>query len=135
MNRARDIDSQDCHYIGGSKMLCSGLNNYRSSPDAAVFRRGGIGIVDLNCNQAMWQGPVELWSPTPGLPMAQNPVCIEPITNGIRTYFMPDDDKSTLYVYEAVTKKRGKACAACANPAYKQAIAASGANGTRSTAN
>ena len=104
MNRALYIDYQDCHYIGGSKMLCSGLNNYRASPDAAVFRLGGIEIVDLKTNQAVWQGPVELWSPTSGLPMTQNPFWIEPMTNGIRAYFMPDDDKSTLFVYEAVTK-------------------------------
>ena len=104
MNRALYIDYQDCHYIGGSKMLCSGLNNYRASPDAAVFRLGGIEIVDLKTNQATWQGPVELWSPTSGLPMTQNPFWIEPMSNGIRAYFMPDDDKSTLFVYEAVTK-------------------------------
>ena len=36
--------------------------------------------------------------------MTQNPFWIEPMTNGIRAYFMPDDDKSTLFVYEAVTK-------------------------------
>lgn len=103
-NRALYIDYQDCHYIGGSKMLCSGLNNYRASPDAAVFRLGGIEIVDLKTDQAVWQGPVELWSPTSGLPMTQNPFWIEPMVNGIRAYFMPDDDKSTLFVYEAVTK-------------------------------
>lgn len=104
MNRALYIDYQDCHYIGGSKMLCSGLNNYRVSPEAPVFRLGGIEIVDLKTNRAIWQGPVELWSPISGLPMTQNPFWIEPMVNGLRAYFMPDDDKSTLFVYEVVTK-------------------------------
>ena len=104
-NRALYIDYQDCHYIGSSKMLCAGLNNYRASPDAAVFRLGGLEIVDLKTNQALWQGPVELWSPTgQGLPMTQNPFWVEPMGNGVRAYFMPDDDKSTLFVYEAATK-------------------------------
>lgn len=105
VNRALYIDYQDCHYIGSSKMLCSGLNNYRVSPDAAVFRLGGLEIVDLKTNQALWQAPVELWSPIGlGLPMTQNPFWIEPMGNGVRAYFMPDDDKSTLFVYEAITK-------------------------------
>ena len=104
-NRALYIDYQDCHYIGSSKMLCAGLNNYRASPDAAVFRLGGLEIVDLKTNQALWQGPVELWSPIgQGLPMTQNPFWVEPMGNGVRAYFMPDDDKSTLFVYEAATK-------------------------------
>ncbi len=104
VNRARYIDYQDCHYVGGSKMICSGLNNYRPSPDAAVFRLGGFEMVDLKTNQAIFQTPVELWAPS-GLPMTQNPFWLEPTNNGVRAYFMPDDDKSTLYIYEAVTNQ------------------------------
>lgn len=103
MNPALYIDYQDCHYIGGSKMLCSGLNNYRSSAGAPVFRLGGIEIVHLKTNHPVWQVPIELWSPS-GLPMTQNPVWMEPTDNGVRAYFMPDDDKSTLFVYEAATR-------------------------------
>lgn len=104
LNPAQYIDYQDCHYIGGSKMLCSGLNNYRPSPDSAVFRLGGIEIVNLKTNSPVWQAPIELWSPS-GLPMTQNPFWVEPTGNGVRAYFMPDDDKSTLFVYEAQTQQ------------------------------
>lgn len=103
MNPAQYIDYQDCHYIGGSKMLCSGLNNYRTSPDAQPFRLGGLEIVNLKTNSPVWQVPIELWSPS-GLPMTQNPFWVEPTQNGVRAYFMPDDDKSTMFVYEAQTK-------------------------------
>lgn len=103
LNPAQYIDYQDCHYIGGSKMLCSGLNNYRPTPDSAVFRLGGIEIVNLKTNSPIWQAPIELWSPS-GLPMTQNPFWIEPTENGVRAYFMPDDDKSTVFIYEAQTK-------------------------------
>lgn len=99
-NPALYIDYQDCHYIGGSKMLCSGLNNYRVTPESPVFRLGGIEIVDLKTNRPAWQMPIELWSPS-GLPMTQNPFWIEPAGNGVRAWFMPDDDKSTLFAYEA----------------------------------
>ena len=32
--------------------------------------------------------------------MTHNPAWIEPTQAGLRGYFMPEDDKSTLYVYE-----------------------------------
>ena len=33
--------------------------------------------------------------------MTQNPFWVEPTSNGIKAYFMPEDDKSTIYIYEA----------------------------------
>ena len=103
INPALYIDYQDCHFIGMSRMLCSGLNNYRASPDGPIFRLGGFEIVDLKDNRPIYQVPVELWSPS-GLPMTQNPFWVEPMEQGVRAYFMPDDDKSTLFVYEAAAK-------------------------------
>jgi len=100
INPALYIDYQDCHFIGRSRMLCSGLNNYRVAPDAPIFRLGGLEIVDLRDNRPVYQLPVELWSPS-GLPMTQNPFWVEPAGQGVRAYFMPDDDKSTLFTYEA----------------------------------
>lgn len=100
MNPAQYIDYQDCHYIGGERMLCSGLNNYVTAPGATPFRLGGLEVVDLKDNRPVWQVPVELWSPS-GLPMTQNPVFVEATDSGLRAHFMPDDDKSTLFIYEA----------------------------------
>lgn len=102
-NPALYIDYQDCHFIGMSRMLCAGLNNYKASADGPVFRLGGFEIVDLKDNRPVFQMPVELWSPS-GLPMTQNPFWVEPAGQGVRAYFMPDDDKSTLFVYEAAAK-------------------------------
>ena len=36
--------------------------------------------------------------------MTQNPFWVEPTENGVRAYFMPDDNQSTLFVYEAQTR-------------------------------
>lgn len=102
-NPALYIDYQDCHFIGMSRMLCSGLNNYRAAKDGPVFRLGGLEIVSLKDNRPVFQVPIELWSPS-GLPMTQNPFWVEPTGQGVRAYFMPDDDQSTLFTYEAVTK-------------------------------
>ncbi len=102
-NPALYIDYQDCHFIGMSRMLCSGLNNYRATKDGPVFRLGGFEIVNLKDNRPVFQVPIELWSPS-GLPMTQNPFWVEPTGQGVRAYFIPDDDQSTLFTYEAVTK-------------------------------
>jgi hypothetical protein len=49
------------------------------------------------------QVPVLLWTPG-GLDMTHNPAWLEAAGTGIRAYFMPEDDTSTLYVYEAALK-------------------------------
>ena len=36
--------------------------------------------------------------------MTQNPVWIEPTTSGLRAYFIPEDEKSTMYIYDAEIK-------------------------------
>ena len=99
-NRANYIDYQDCKYLGRREMLCSGLNGYQMKKDGPRFALGGFEIVDLASNVAIQQVPVELWTES-GLPMTQNPFWVEATATGLRAYFMPEDEKSTLYVYEA----------------------------------
>ena len=103
LNRSHYIDYQDCKYLGRREMLCSGLNNYQPKKDVPRFSLGGFEIVDLATNQAIYQVPVELWVES-GLPMTYNPMWIEPTTTGLRAYFMPEDEKSTVYVYEVDVK-------------------------------
>lgn len=105
MNPSQYIDFQDCHYAGASRMLCSGLNAYRVTPDAEPFRLGGVELFSLADNRPLWQAPVELWSPS-GLPMTQNPFFMETTDTGLRAYFMPDDDQSTLFTFEVETEQR-----------------------------
>jgi len=99
-NPALYIDYQDCKYLGRQEALCSGLNNYQMKKDAPRFPLGGFELVDLAGNRPIYQVPIELWTDS-GLPMTQNPFWIEPTATGLRAYFMPEDEKSTVYVYEA----------------------------------
>ena len=94
------IDYQDCKYLGRGEALCSGLNNYRMKADSPRLPIGGFEIVDLKGNRPIYQVPIELWTDS-GLPMTQNPFWVEPTATGLRAYFMPEDGKSTLYIYEA----------------------------------
>jgi hypothetical protein len=110
-NTSHYLDYQDCKYAGGHRMLCTGVTEMRQTPDAAPFRLGGIDLVDLRDGRPLHQVPVLLWT-AGGLAMTQNPVWFDPFdaaqgrpldsAQGLRGYFMPEDDKSTLYVYEVV---------------------------------
>jgi uncharacterized protein DUF6454 len=102
-NPALYIDYQDCKYLGRNEAVCSGLNNYQMKKDAPRFPLGGFEIVDLVANRPVYQVPIELWTEG-GLPMTYNPFWIEPTSAGLRAYFMPEDEKSTLYIYEAEVK-------------------------------
>lgn len=94
------IDYQDCHYVGQQMMLCSGLQKY--SNGTQIIRLGGIDLISLKDYRPIHQVPIRLWSPT-ALPMTNNPFWLESTAKGIRTYFIPDDDKAaTLFIYEAI---------------------------------
>ena len=98
-NPSSYIDYQGCRHLGGRRMLCSGLADYRS-PKGGSLSLGGLEIVDLRDHRPVWQAPVPLWSPS-GRAMTQNPVFVEAVATGVRAWFMPDDDRSTLFAYEA----------------------------------
>jgi hypothetical protein len=98
-NPSHYLDYQDCKYAGRRRMLCTGVTEMRQAPDAPLFRLGGIELIDLRDSRPLHQVPVLLWTPG-GLDMTHNPVWIEPHGAGLRAYFMPEDDKSTIYIYD-----------------------------------
>ena len=103
LNTSHYLDYQDCKYAGGRRMLCTGVTEMRQSPGAPPFRLGGIDLVDLTDGRPLHQVPVLLWTPG-GLDMTHNPVWIESTATGLRGYFMPEDDQSTIYIYDVEVK-------------------------------
>lgn len=99
LNTSHYVDYQDCKYAGGHRMLCTGVTEMRQTLSAPAFRLGGMDLVDLQDGRPLHQVPVLLWT-TSGMDMAHNPVWIEATMTGLRGYFMPEDDKSTIYIYE-----------------------------------
>jgi hypothetical protein len=100
LNSSHYIDYQDCKYAGAERMVCTGLAELRPPGESRPFRLGGLELVSLRDGRPLHQVPVSLWTPG-GLDMTHNPVWLEASPAGLRAYFMPDDDQSTLYVYEA----------------------------------
>ena len=50
-------------------------------------------------NRPVHQVPIPLRTPD-GVSMTQNPVFIEARGAGLRAYFMPEDGRSTIYIYD-----------------------------------
>ena len=103
LNTSHYLDYQDCKYVGSHQMLCTGVTEIRSAPGGPLFRLGGLELVDLGDGRPLHQVPVLLWAAS-GLDMTHNPVWIEPSDAGLRGYFMPEDDRSTLYIYDVDAK-------------------------------
>jgi len=99
LNPSHYVDYQDCKYAGRRRMLCTGVTEIRQTPAAPPFRLGGIDLVALDDGRPLHQVPVLLWT-AGGLDMTHNPVWIEASASGLRAYFMPEDDRSTLYIYD-----------------------------------
>jgi hypothetical protein len=98
-NTSHYLDYQDCKYAGARRMLCTGVTEMRQSSATPAFRLGGIDLIDLRDGRPLHQVPVLLWTAA-GLDMTHNPVWLEPTAAGLRGYFMPEDEKSTIYVYD-----------------------------------
>jgi len=99
LNPSHYLDYQDCKYAGRRRMVCTGVTEMRPSPKAPPFRLGGIDLIDLADGRPLHQVPVLLWTRS-GFDMTHNPVWLEPTANGLRGYFMPEDDQSTIYIYD-----------------------------------
>ena len=103
LNTSHYLDYQDCKYAGRARMLCTGVTELRQKPDAPPFRLGGIELVSLADGRPLHQVPLLLWTDG-GMDMTHNPVWLESTATGLRGYFMPDDNTSTLYVYEVTLR-------------------------------
>ena len=101
INRSHYVDYQDCKYVGRRRMLCTGVAELRPTLAGPPFRLGGLELVDLAEGRAVHQVPVPLWT-SGGLDMTHNPSWFEATPGGLRAYFLPEDDTSTLYVYDVV---------------------------------
>ncbi|MFN0122199.1 MAG: DUF6454 family protein [Blastocatellia bacterium] len=95
------IDYQDCKFLERGEMLCGGLSTYPSR--GGKFSLGGLELIDLVAGRALHQLPLELWTES-GLPMTQNPFWIEATADGLRAWFVPEDEQSTMYVYTVKTE-------------------------------
>ncbi len=91
------IRYQDCQYTGNGIMLCSGLRSYNNGGNR--FRLGGLQALRLSDYASVWETPVPLWAGN-NTPLNNNPFYAAPTADGVMLYFIPEDDRSNMYVYE-----------------------------------
>ncbi len=100
-NGSHYVDYQDCQYVPTRYMLCGGTSEH-SAPQLGRFALGGLGLVDLDSQRVIHQVPVLLYPQEAGpqTVMTRNPVHAEMDGGSIRFYFIPEDDRSFIYVYQ-----------------------------------
>ncbi len=99
-NGSHYVDYQDCQYVPTRYMLCAGMSEH-SLPQLGRFALGGLGLVDLDSHRVIHEVPVLLYPQEAGpqTVMTRNPVHAEMDGSSIRFYFIPEDDRSFIYVY------------------------------------
>jgi hypothetical protein len=98
-NPSHYVDYQDCKYLAAGRMLCTGVSEIRQGGSAPPFRLGGLELIDLRESRPLHQVPVLAWTDG-GLDVTHNPSWFEATASGLRAFFLPEDDRSTLYTYE-----------------------------------
>ena len=103
-NPSHYVDFQDAQWIPGTSLaLLGGLKRFPMPNDpAGRFGLGGLELFDTKILAPVHQVPVALWDGA-ARPILQNPFHIETTTLGLRGYFMPADNSSTLFEYEVET--------------------------------
>ncbi len=103
-NMSHYVDYQDCHYLAVHYMLCGGVRTHTvqaiGDSDSQELTIGGLDLIDLRAQQAVHQVPVN-WRVADGPVMSTNPFFVEPENGHLRFFFMPEDSKSTIYIFDA----------------------------------
>ncbi len=105
LNGNHYLDYQDMQRISGtSYLLCSGVQIY-GLPEHRFpsMRLGGIDLVHIEEFRPHHQVPVSLRPPAAPA-WTQNPFFVETMNSGLRFFFLPEDNRSTMYIFEASTE-------------------------------
>jgi hypothetical protein len=90
-----EAEYQDCHYVGSSYALCSSSTHFDTS------YLGSLDLVDLDNDAVVQQLIVHLRPDGSDRPMTHNPMFFERLNGVVRFYFAPEDDRTTIYMFDA----------------------------------
>ena len=93
-NTPQHLAIQDSKYIGGGKMVGFGLKN---SPKGRI---GGFDIIDTRTFVKLRSADIELRTPRRKAPITSNPSTLEIKDGKMFLYFAPEDNQTTLYIYQ-----------------------------------
>jgi hypothetical protein len=103
LNPSHYVDYQDGQHLPGTPYALFGGLAKHSPPahSSGSFVLGGLELMDLRDLRAVHQLPVMLQT-SQSQTLLQNPWTVRPHQSGLRFLFIPEDDRSTLYVYDAI---------------------------------
>lgn len=105
-NPSHFIDYQDCEDAGKENMTCSGITELpQPGIDAAKYELGGLALLNKKTMKIEHELPISLFS-TQGHTVTRNPVYLENKDQTLTLFAVPDDDNSSMLVYE--TKMNAK---------------------------
>ncbi|MFP5115216.1 DUF6454 family protein [Bacillaceae bacterium C204] len=105
-NPSHFIDYQDCENAGKNNIICSGITELpQPAPSTAKYELGGLALLDMKTMDMVHELPIPLFSPD-GHVVTRNPVYLENTTQGIKMYAVPDDDQSSMLIYETNISKK-----------------------------
>lgn len=109
LNPNHYIDYQDCQIIRGTgRILCSGLNRFTGKGlGGGPMALGGIDLISIDTMRAEHMLPIPLWAER-ALVMTNNPFFVQSTKTGIRLHFAPQDNETTIYIFEALDTPRAK---------------------------
>ncbi|RFU62212.1 DUF6454 family protein [Bacillus sp. V59.32b] len=105
-NPSHFVDYQDCENAGENQLICSGITELPQQGAAtSKYELGGLALLDMKTMDMVHELPITLFSPK-GHVVTRNPVYLENTKQGIKLYAVPDDDQSSMLVYETSVNKK-----------------------------
>ncbi|OOE10689.1 hypothetical protein UN64_15150 [Fictibacillus arsenicus] len=100
-NPSHFIDYQDCEDAGKENMICSGITELpQSGTNSEKYELGGLALLNKKTMRIEHELPISLFSDQ-GHTATRNPVYVENRDQAFQLYAVPDDDKSSMLVYES----------------------------------
>jgi hypothetical protein len=104
-NGSHYVDYQDCHSVAERYMLCGGVSTHDirtlGASGGQEITLGGLDLIDLQSRRAVHQLPIT-WQVEPNLVVSTNPFFVELKDEHLRFHFMPQDNRSTIYIFDAL---------------------------------
>jgi hypothetical protein len=99
-NPSHFIDYQDCESAGKENMICSGITELpQQGSNTAKYELGGLALLDMKTMGIKHELPISLFS-SQGHTVTRNPVFLERTDQTLKLFNVPDDDNSSMLVYE-----------------------------------
>jgi len=100
-NPSHFVDYQDAKYVGDNLMLASGMNNFNfgvaGQKDIREF--GGMALIELPTGRIVNEIPILIYCGN-GCVITHNPMDISVSDQKLQFYFAPEDNKTTIYIYQ-----------------------------------